>query len=200
MVSLKTKKKCVKNWKTQLFFEQNYGFRNFAVETKNQKDALEHRQQVFQQYRQTQLLVNLANYCFQSHFWPTIEFIGGVVLITLSYVFLLFHSLFPLWGIFCLCSFDLAGLIILCAMLHMGSNLRLISMRILKPSKRWYQCKITRKYFRSCNVVQLCVGGFHKMDRGRCPSFVRFVVQRTFLLVFKTKLSTKNCSKIIVRI
>lgn len=133
-------------------------FRSVAVEFKNQKDALEHRQQVFQQYRQTQLLVNLANYCFQSHFWPTIEFIGGVVLITLSYVFLLFHSLFSLWGIFCLCSIDITGFIILCAMLHMGSNLRLISMRILKRSKRWYQCKIARKCFRSCNVVQLCLG------------------------------------------
>lgn len=153
---------------------------------------------IYQKYRENQLTVNLSNYCFQSLLWPAAEFIGGVLLINLLYVFIICHSVFSLPGIFCLCLIIVIVLTIECLMLNMGSKLRLVSMKILRRSKCWNGCKFLRKSFRSCRPIEVCVGDFHKMDRGRGPSFIRFVVQRTFALVFKTKLSVDYGSKFVV--
>lgn len=167
---------------------------------KNQILGVERNQKILHQYRQSQLLVNLSNYCFQDLFWPNMEFAGSVVIIALFYIVLICHSLLPLFALFSLCSIAVTILLMCCLMFQMGSNLKLTSAKILKRSKCGNISKQTRKIFRTCRPVEVCVGSFHKMDQGRCPSFIRFVVQRTFFLVFKTKLSTQFCNNIVVRI
>ncbi len=60
------------------------------------------------------------------------------------------------------------------------------SSQILAKTKHWNDCLFLKKVFRSCPVVALRVGIFHKMDKGRGLAFIRFILQRTFVLVLQT--------------
>ncbi len=93
-----------------------------TIKNRRNINSLEERQRFFLQYRQSYLLVNLANYCFQSHFWPTIEFMGGVSLITILYVLLMFHSLLPFFGVLCVGSLAVVIFIVCWSMLHKGGG------------------------------------------------------------------------------
>lgn len=71
-------------------------------------------------------------------------------------------------------------------MLNMGCKPMMHSSQILAKTKHWNDCILLKKLFRSCPVVSLRVGIFHKMDKGRGSAFVKFILQRTFVLVLQT--------------
>lgn len=52
--------------------------------------------------------------------------------------------------------------------------------------------KILKAFFKRCLEVSLKIGEFDKMENERAPSFIRFILQRIFFLVLKTKLSFSN--------
>lgn len=52
--------------------------------------------------------------------------------------------------------------------------------------------------FAICLVIALKLGEFHKMDRQRAPTFIKFIIQRIFLLVSKTNLSKNFGTNMIV--
>lgn len=81
--------------------------------------------------------------------------------------------------------------LVICLMLDLGSKSILFTKKLAQKSKHWGGCKWFRKFFRSCPTIAIKVGEFHVMDRNRAPSFIRFILQRTFLLVLKTKLSVE---------
>lgn len=56
-----------------------------------------------------------------------------------------------------------------------------------------HSCSLwARKFLKSCPVIAISVGEFHKMDSERVPAFIRFISQRTFFLVLKTKLGFRK--------
>lgn len=71
----------------------------------------------------------------------------------------------------------------------MGRISKIYSVKILKLWNSWNGCKYARTFSRSCKPIVLKIGDFHCMDRQRAPLFLRFVTQRTFALVMKTKMS-----------
>lgn len=76
-----------------------------------------------------------------------------------------------------------------CSRLGLGSNTIILSTKILSYTKSWNGCPEPCKFFQSCPKISIRVGEFHKMDSERAPAFIRFILQRTFFLVFKTKLT-----------
>lgn len=85
-------------------------------------------------------------------------------------------------------------------MLAMGSKSIIISRKILHQIKRSTNCKWSRRFFKSCPEISLSVGEFHKMDRERAPAFIRFILQRTFFLVLRTKFSLGSGSRVNIDI
>lgn len=146
-------------------------------------------------YRQQQIFVILSDECFQSYIWPATQFFGAVVLITVLYVLLIFERSLTLLGTLVTVVFAISTASINCLLLGMGSKSISISGKILHRIKYWDKNeghKWSRRFFRSCPKIAIRVGEFHKMDNGRAPAFIRFVLQRTFFLVIKTKLNLGN--------
>ncbi len=117
------------------------------------------------------------------------EFIGGSVLITLLYVLLVYYNQLPFIVVAGLSLVILAVTLACCLLLNMGSMSILISGKILKELRSWNECKYTRKFVRSCKPIEVKIGDFHKKDRQRAPTFIRYVTQRAFAFVVKTKMS-----------
>ncbi len=117
------------------------------------------------------------------------EFIGGSVLITLLYVLMVYFHQLPFTVVVGLSLVILAVTLACCLMLHMGSMSILISCKILKQLRSSNECKYTRKFVRSCKPIEVKIGDFHKIDRQRAPTFIRYVTQRAFAFVMKTKMS-----------
>ncbi len=149
-------------------------------------------------YRQTQIFALLCDQCFQMELWPIIEFICGVCLIMSLYVMMICHDRIPSAGMGGLCILTVTLSLICCHMFNMASLSTLKSVRIVRNAKYNNESKYVRKFLRSCAPIVYWIGEFHKIDRGRCLSFIRFVTYRTFALVFKTKLSKDFGSNIVV--
>lgn len=139
-------------------------------------------------YRKLQILVIVTNRCFQTYMWPTFQFFGAVGVIALLFPLLTFQQFLPK-----LLKIGLIWLAVLlsgmcCIILNSGSLMQVYSKCILKSvttSKK--NCKWSKAFYKSCPPITLKIGAFHKMDRSRVPAFIRFVLQRTTLLVVKTK-------------
>lgn len=119
--------------------------------------------------------------------WPAIQFFGGIGLIVLCYALVVFERQFSLSIILIIFILIFATAVTCCQMLAMGYRSIIISKKILNYVKQWNSDRWTRKFFKSCPLIAIRVGEFHKMDGERVPSFIRFVLQRTFFLVVKTK-------------
>ncbi len=143
-------------------------------------------------YRSTQLFSNLVNQCHQVYFWPTCEFIGSTLIIAMLYALLVFdkyiNGLFKLGLIVTI----LTVVSVACVPLLIGSQCLSISRNIIFNLKN-YKCygnkadNLNKYFLKSCAPISLKIGYFHEMDRTRVPSLIRFILQRTFFLVFKTK-------------
>lgn len=140
-------------------------------------------------YRQLQWIGILCNQCFQIYVWPTVELIGGSALITLLYVLLVYYRQLPFSVVAGIIYIKVAVILACCLMLDMGSMSMLISGKILNEIHSWNECKYSHKIAKSCTPIALKIGDFHTMDRQRAPSFIRYVTQRTFAIVMKTKMS-----------
>lgn len=147
-------------------------------------------------YRREQILVILSDQCFQSYIWPVNQFYGGILLISLLYSLLVFQHQLPFSGVILIGLFFLSLTFICCSTLHMGNNLRTAATKILLNLKKRSDSRWARKFLKSCPIIAIRVGEFHKMDRERVPSFIRFIMQRTFLLVLKTKLGLTQATTV----
>ncbi len=146
-------------------------------------------------YNRARILVILTDKCFQSYVWPAIQFYGAVGVIAILCVLLLLQNNLPIFAIIGLVTFAVGITLLICLMLGMGSKTIIVSRKILQRVKWWNingGNKFTRKLFRSCPTIALRVGEFHKMDSERVPALIRFILQRTFFLVLKTKLSVSS--------
>ncbi len=59
---------------------------------------------IIQSYRQLQIVGLLCNECLQAHFWPAMEFLGGLAVIALLYVFIVCYNWFSFFlkaGVLC---------------------------------------------------------------------------------------------------
>ncbi len=143
-------------------------------------------------YRIVQLFATLVNRCYQMSFWPVCEFIGSGLIIAMMYAILVYGQYWN--GIFklgLLISILTVGSVI-CVPLLIGSHCLSISKYIIVKLKRhkynkrevdkWNSC-----FLKSCKPISLKIGPFHEMDRTRVPCLVRFILQRTIFLVFKTR-------------
>ncbi len=142
-------------------------------------------------YRQMQLFAMITNQCFQMQIFQVFEIMGVTASIVLSYALITFDRVIPHFA-------KIGMLIILCTVLVVcsftidaGSRSRMLSFRVLGTAKYCSRkCgthKWSQKFFKSCNPITMKIGTFHEMDRERVPSLIRFILQRTFFLVWKTK-------------
>ncbi len=140
-------------------------------------------------YRQVQVLMILCNKSFQTYLWPSFEFYGAIGLITLMYSLIMFQRHLGNFGVVIFGMFTVGIAAICCSVLAMGSKAILLSTKVIHNVKLRKDCCWSRKFFLSCPTISIRVGKFHKIDSARVPAFIRFVLQRTFFLVLKTKLS-----------
>lgn len=143
-------------------------------------------------YRRLQIFIIVCNECFQAYFWPTLNFVGGFAIIGLLYTFILFRKELPILGVIAIFALAMMTLLLCCLMFHMGSCAILVSKNVLRRIKSWKQSNCSKHFWKSCPVIVVMMGDFHKMDRQRGPTFIRFILQRTFMLVMKTQLNV-NC-------
>ncbi len=90
--------------------------------------------------------------------------------------------------------------LVCCAMFHIGSRSVLTSRNVRQRLNGFDKCNWSKSFWKSCPVIALLMGMFHKMDRERGPAFIKFVLQRTFLLVLKTKQSVGADGFIVIAI
>ncbi len=108
------------------------------------------------------------------------------------YILLVFKETLPLAAIVVMITLGLSMTTFMCLMLGMGSQSISKSVKILQRVKYCNtesRSKSALKMFKSCPKIVIRVGAFHKIDKKRVPSLIRFILQRTFFLVIKTKLS-----------
>ncbi len=149
-------------------------------------------------HRRVQVFVILCNQCLQYYFWPALNFSGALSIIGLLYALIISQRSLPAAGVACICTMMISTTLVCCSMFHLGSRTIIISSDILKRSKHWNKCKYSKKFLRSCPVIANMMGEFHKMDRKRGPYFIKFILQRTFLLALKTKLSLESGGPLII--
>lgn len=160
--------------------------------------SLNVRQCIALNYRRIQLTVILCNECFQTCMWPSIEFVGVTIMISLLYSFVVCFGQLPSSGNVAIIVMLALSVCLIFLTLDLGSQTILFSSRILRRTELWNECGWSRRFRRSCQLTSFKIGDFHQMDKERVSSLVRFVLQRTCLLVFKTKLSNVNGSSIVV--
>ncbi len=134
----------------------------------------------------------LSNKAFQAFLWPAIQFYGGIGIISLLYPLILFGHQLGISGICMIGVVIFATAATSCSMIGLGKQTIIRSTKILRHAKSWNDCPEQRKFLQSCPTIAIRVGEFHKMDNGRVPAFIRFILQRTFFFVLKTKLSFVN--------
>ncbi len=146
-------------------------------------------------YRQVQVLVILSNDCFQMFIWPIIQFFGASGIIAFMYSVIVFHKQIPAVATIIISLVMISTTLLCVIMLNMGSKPMLHSAQILGRTNQ-NGCIVTRKIFRSCPIISLRIGMFYKMDRNRSAAFIKFILQRTFILVLQTNIQMKSRSEV----
>jgi len=144
-------------------------------------------------YRTLQIVGKLHNQLYQRFFWPNLQLFGALVIIASCYCLILLHNdISPVALSFILIFVVLATGFIVIA-LDTGSKPILLSRSVLHSWKQVGEICSRGKWFakfsKSCRPICYYSGTFHAVDRTRAPIFIRFCLQRTFFLVFKTRLS-----------
>jgi len=142
-------------------------------------------------YRKLQLLVNLYNKIFQQFLWPLIELDGALLIIAGLFCLVVLHDSIPLLVLLILLIYSLVCIAFIVTAMEVASKPMLLSRSVLNLWKRrpGRKCRWFIKFSRSCKPIYCRIGGFHAVDRSRAPIFIRFCLQRTFFLVFKTRLA-----------
>lgn len=139
-------------------------------------------------YRKVQLFAIICNECYKFVIWPVVEFSGSLIMISCLYSLLVFDEFMTKTFMFALSLILATAVFVVCFILDMGSRSLMISSKMLIRIKQLdFGEKWTRKFYQSSQPIALKVGSFHKMDRERGLSLLRFILQRTIFLVLKTK-------------
>lgn len=141
------------------------------------------------QYRQIQILALLANNCLETYILPDIQISGATFVISLLYASIIFEKYLPASATALIFFIFSTFFSILYIIFDMGSRPAVKSRKFLKAWRKYnrlFKSDYTRKFIQSCSEIVLKVGSFHVLDRSRAPSFMRFVLQRTFFLVKST--------------
>ncbi len=141
-------------------------------------------------YRRIQIFMILFNECFQTTFWPVLEFIGSMLCICLGYSFVVYSHLFGNLFKLAMTSVLILLLCVIVFVMDVGSrslcssfkSIRQMKLLLKQNDPTWF-----RNFVKSCSPVALKIGCFHKMDRSRGPHLVPFILQRTFFLVLKSR-------------
>ncbi len=137
-------------------------------------------------YRHVQVFVLLTNLCLRAYVLPTAQFCGAVLIITLLYAELMFGKYLSTYFAFLLILILLLYIVLVWVIIDMGSRPVVYSTKLLRSwnqCRQFCKCKYTRKFLKSCPKVVLEVSSVHALDQGRAPSLMRFILQRTFVLV-----------------
>ncbi len=158
-------------------------------ETENNLDEIYSSSLIY--YRQIQVFSILANECLQAHCWPAVEFIGSGISIGLCYTLVKYPTLFNKWIQISLVGTLIIVLLFICVAFDFGSQSLLISSKVLRllndAATRNKGGVKFKKVIKSFQPVAMRVGQFHKIDRKRGPSLIRYILQRTVLLLLKSK-------------
>lgn len=143
-------------------------------------------------YSQVQLFAILCNECYQMYVWPAMEFVGATGIIALLYTLLILDNVLSRVIKLVLVIDIVVICCATCIPLSVGNHaLQLSKVIVIKLQRTKFvkqdNSKWIGKFIKSCAPITLKVGSFHKMDRVRTPNLMRFILQRTFFLVFKTK-------------
>lgn len=139
-------------------------------------------------YRNIQILVGISNRCFETHLWTAVQFTGSTLTICLLYTVLTFNDMLPGLLQFGLVLVACMIVVVCTLIMDMASGTILHSKAIRHTlGARHGAGKWLQRFLRSCPVIALRVGTFHKMDKERAPAFIRYILQRTVFLVLKTK-------------
>lgn len=169
-----------------------YGWQDHSTEFYREHLAL--------MYRRIQIFVILCDQCFQMYFWPTVCFSGALLIIGLLYTFIITQQVMPLMGAVVIFVMIVSAALLSCLMFHMGSRPMLVSRSVLRRVTYFNRYKLSKRVLKSCPMISLKIGRFHRMDRERGPAFIRFILQRTFFFVLKTKLSVNSGGIMVISI
>lgn len=158
----------------------------------NQDTDRRHKfQLVSKYYSQIQIYTILVNKCLQTYVWPIVEFLYGFVSIGLAYIFIKYHVLFNIFVKTIVAGALLTNLCFIHVMFDYGSQPLSLSCKIITKTKLFQrkdgQSILLGKVLKSCRLITLKVGLFHKIDQTRGPSLVRYILQRTVFLLLKSK-------------
>lgn len=137
-------------------------------------------------YKQLRLLVGLCDQCFQQYSWPNIQFCGSAIIICSLFPALVFWKNLPVNLVFLLASTCILSIVFVLAVHDYGSRPLVGSQKFLFTCSKWWRRDVwARTYFQGCQPIFFKIGHFHRVDRSRGPSLMRFCLQRTFFLVVK---------------
>lgn len=140
-------------------------------------------------YKRNQILTVLCNSCFQAYLWPVTMFCGASLIIPSLFCLLAFGKGLPMLLKLGFATFAVLLTILSCIVLNLCSEPIIISLKVLRILTRMSSRKYDKKVFQSLMPIFLKVGEFHKMDKCRVVSYLRFILQRTVFLVLKSKTS-----------
>lgn len=119
--------------------------------------------------------------------WTSYEFTGAVLIISTVYLIIVFEQKLQPVVIFLFVSCAILTLAVVCLTLDMASRPVKRSKAFLEKCKSFKWSVETSKFLRSCSYIAFRIGSFHEIDRERVPTFFRFILQRTFFLVAKSR-------------
>ncbi len=138
----------------------------------------------------------------RQYLWPVLEFVGATIIISLLHGLLVLNnalsSVIKLGLVFYLAVICYAAFI----PLSLGNNslqlpklgmAKLKHPKFIRGNNGWM-----RKFVRSCGPISLKFDSFHEMDKIRSFNLMRFILQRAFFLVFKTKQDGLNLISLII--
>lgn len=147
----------------------------------------DHTCKIGPQYRQLQVFTLICNVAFKNYIWGTTQFLGGAALIPFLYGLITLHGKLGAWVMSEMLVLVVTTIIYFGLVFHVGGTPMILSEKFLhltESSSR--KCQSCNRYFRSCTVIAMRIGEFHKLDRKRGPDFFRFVLQRTAYFVANT--------------
>jgi len=140
-------------------------------------------------YRNCQVYTTILNQFSQPYLLPNIQVFGAGCITMCSYNLMLYHEKMPIlisvpWVIF-----TLTVALFCLGVLDICSKDILYSKGCLTSMRKWslYKNKLFRRYIKSLSCLKLYTGPFHAVDRKRAPSLIKYYLQRTMFLVFKSR-------------
>lgn len=165
-----------------------YSRRLLLISLKSQRSNTT-KYQIGLKYRKIQIIRIVCDECFQMYLWPSFQFTAGFFIIASLYFLIILHPILPNFVVASLLLTVITVSFNLCLFFDVGSRPHLKSVLCLKEIRNiWTDCPWTKRFVKSCSPIVLNIGSYHKMDRERVPNIIRFVLQRTFMLVFKNKM------------